>query len=362
MPPWPRWRPAQTPPTPSRSVDPAEAYLAVILERMTEGVLVLAEDLRPVLANRAAKELLGIKGDRPSRLPSEDILSLAADAQRNNAERETNVTLFFPANSTLHVRVAPLGDGQVLVTLRDVTQEVLAQKVRKDFVSHASHELKSPVASLQALAEAVQQALTDDPEAAARFTDRLVSESDRLGRLVNDLLDLSRLEETAAPATDPVDLGDLAEREIVLASDGAAAKGIEVKMAITPDVWVRGDEQQLALLVRNLLDNAVRYTGEGGEVTLEVGRTDGDATLSVADNGIGIPRDVQARVFERFFRVDRARSRERGGTGLGLAIVKHVAELHGGGVEIHSELGEGSTFIVRFPLSDRNNTVRSIAG
>lgn len=362
MTPWPRSRPEQTPPAPARNVDPAEAYLAVILERMTEGVLVLAEDLRPVLANRAAKELLGIKGDQPSRLPSEDIVSLASDAQRTNAEREKNVTLFFPANTTLHVRAAPLGDGQVLVTLRDVTQEVLAQKVRKDFVSHASHELKSPVASLQALAEAVQQALHDDPETAARFTERLVSESDRLGRLVGDLLDLSRLEEAGAPSMESVELGDLAEREIAQARDEAAAKGIEIRMAITPDVWVRGDEQQLALLARNLLDNAIRYTGENGEIIVEIAPTNGEAILSVADNGIGIPREAQARLFERFFRVDRARSRERGGTGLGLAIVKHVAELHGGGIEIHSELGEGSTFIARFPLSDSHNTVRSIAG
>jgi signal transduction histidine kinase len=322
-----------------------------ILDRLGEGVVLVADDLRPVLANSAARSMLGFRPDAlPPRVPSEDIVRLAAEALDQARERGATLDLWFPARSTLEVRVVPLESGGAVIALRDVTEEQLAQRVRKEFVAHASHELKSPVASLQALAEAIGQAVEDDPASAARFAERMAAESERLGRLVSDLLDLSRLEDPTRASEDPVDLSAAAGDEVRASRVDAQAKNIKLVSHIDAGIWVRGDEQQIGLMIRNLLDNAIRYTSEGGEVEIVVTAGRESAELRVADNGIGIPRESQARVFERFYRVDRARSRGRGGTGLGLAIVKHVAELHGGTVTVTSDLGQGSTFAVRLPL------------
>jgi two-component system sensor histidine kinase SenX3 len=248
------------------------------------------------------------------------------------------------------VRISPLEEGRTLVILEDVTQQVMAQRVRKEFVAHASHELKSPVAGLQALAEALAQAVRDDPQSAARFADRMVAESERLGRLVADLLDLSRLEDLDSVPEDPVDLSAVAHRERDEIDAAAQSKKVMLTSEIAEGVWIRGDEQQIGLMIRNLLDNAIRYSHEDGNVHLHVGTNDGMALVRVVDDGIGIAVEAQGRVFERFYRVDRARSRDRGGTGLGLSIVKHVAESHGGSVSVTSRLGEGAAFTARFPL------------
>jgi two-component system phosphate regulon sensor histidine kinase PhoR len=142
----------------------------------------------------------------------------------------------------------------------------------------------------------------------------------------------------------------------------AADKNIEITASLGQEVWIHGDDSQIGLLVRNLLENAIRYTPEDGHIGIEVTQDENDAIVRVRDDGMGIPRDAQARVFERFYRIDRARSRDRGGTGLGLAIVKHVAELHGGRVDLESNLGEGSTFTARFPRMPSEERIRSIAG
>lgn len=361
--PWSRSTPEGTDAGHSGTDNSGTDELSDILDHMSEGVVVLGPDLRPLIGNLSARRLLGMSTTSlPRRLPSEEIVSVAASARDDASAHEATVKLFFPAATTLQVRAAPLDGGRTLLTLRDMTQEVMAQRVRKEFVSHASHELKSPVASMQALAEAVHKALEDDPDAAARFSEKLVGESERLGRLVNDLLDLSRLEDPAASPTEAIDLSLLAGREIDEIRDAATQKQIELTCSVGENVWVRGDEQQLGLLIRNLLENAVRYTSDAGHVHIDVSLGDTDVTITVSDDGIGIPREAQGRVFERFYRVDRARSRERGGTGLGLAIVKHVAELHGGSVELESELGQGSKFVARFPRLPTEGHVRSIAG
>lgn len=321
---------------------------------MGEGVLVLDGSLRPIFANSAARDMLGFQTSRlPRRLPSEDVLSAARRALADvDVEEVLNVR--FPLPMNLRVRATLLEEqGEVLVVLRDVTQEVLAQRIRREFVAHASHELKSPVAGLQALAEAIVQAVEDDPDAAARFAGRLVAESDRLGRLVDDLLDLSRLEDPATIPNEPANLSVVAEQEIVAATPAADEKGITLAHDVQPDVWVLGDERQLGVMIHNLVENAIRYTPAGGNVELKVSREGDNAYLTVSDDGIGIPLEAHGRVFERFYRVDRARSRDKGGTGLGLAIVKHVAELHRGSVTLRSDLGAGSTFKVCIPATRR---------
>jgi signal transduction histidine kinase len=321
-----------------------------ILERMAEGVLVVDEALRPVLANRAARSLLGLQQvSLPAELPTDDVASVARRAFAEDSGAEQVVEQWWPAKRSLRVRATPLADRHgVVVVLQDITEELRTLRIRREFVAHASHELKSPVASLQALAEAVDQAADDDPATARYFSQRLVEEADRLSRLISDLLDLSKLEHPGEIAAENVDLSACARREIEPFKVTAEAKGVELSDDIEPDVWVTGDPQQIDLIVRNLLDNALRYTTLGG-VSMTVMRDGPDAVLKVSDTGMGIPLEAQERVFERFYRVDKARSRDQGGTGLGLAIVKHAVESHKGRVEVVSEVGRGSTFTVRLP-------------
>jgi two-component system, OmpR family, sensor histidine kinase SenX3 len=324
-----------------------------VLERIGEGVLLLDDGLRPRFANAAARHMLGFRDPwLPKQVPSDEILSLAREAAAGS-DTERSITVMFPMPMTLKVRATRLAEpAGILVALQDITQEIGAQRVRREFVTNASHELKSPVAGLQTLAEAVAAAVADDPATVERFSRRMVAEADRLSRLIADLLDLSRLEEQPVPPSTPVSLSIVARGEIETVISTAQEKSIALNVAVEPNVRVVGDEQQLGLLVRNLLENAVRYTPESGTVGLRVHRHGSRAVVEVEDDGIGIPAEAQDRIFERFYRVDRARSRQRGGTGLGLAIVKHVAELHGGELSVESELDRGSTFAVRLPLLD----------
>ncbi len=335
-----------------------------ILERMAEGVLVLNEDLKPVLTNHSARDLLGLQPDStPDRLPSEEIVSVARASLGENAGRQEIVSVWFPSRMNLWVRASPLQDGSgVVVVLQDMTEELKIQRIRREFVAHASHELKTPVTALQTLAEVLQRAVHDDPATAARFSERIVAEADRLGRLTEDLLDLSRLEEAESLPEDDVNISDVARREAERIEPTVTGAGNTFSEGIAPEVWVKGDDRQLAVMIRNLLQNAARYTPLGGKVALEVFEQEGHAVVRVSDTGIGIPLEAQGRVFERFYRVDRARSRDQGGTGLGLAIVKHVVELHHGQINLESELGQGSVFTARLPGSIPHKTVHSIAG
>jgi signal transduction histidine kinase len=332
------------------ALDTEKALHAEVLDFIGEGVILFDEVLGPVLANRSARRMLGVRGESlPPRLSSEGILSLARRAIVEGAPTQEVVSVW-PGRRRLHVRAVPRSDeGGLIVVMQDVTDELRTQQVRRQFVANASHELKSPVAGLEALSEAILHAVNDDPKAAARFATRLISEAERLGRLVTDLLDLSRLEDPTNISSTPIDLSNLMKK--VLDATEAAARSKQIKIAgqISSDTWVRGDDHQLSLMVRNLLDNAVRYTPERGSVWVDLFSEGHDVVVRVADDGIGIPLTAQARVFERFYRINVDRSRETGGTGLGLSIVKHVAELHGGHVGLQSELGEGSVFTVRLP-------------
>jgi signal transduction histidine kinase len=326
-----------------------------ILDCVSAGVVLLDKDLSPLLANAAARTLLGVgNGSLELRIASTEVLSIANQAVQEDSEVTETVGVWYPRRGHLRVRATPDSDhGGVLVVLEDITEELRTQRIRREFVAHASHELKSPVAGLQTLAEAVRQAVHDDPDMALRFSERMVHESERLGRLITDLLDLSRLEDPADVSKEKVDLSAISVHELEGVRSEAEKKAIELESSVAPNEWVEGDAQQLSLMLRNLLDNAVRYTPPGGTVCLDVTREDHQVVMSVSDTGIGIPLEAQERIFERFYRVDKARSRDKGGTGLGLAIVKHAIELHGGVIELESELERGSTFRVRLPVCNR---------
>lgn len=244
----------------------------------------------------------------------------------------------------MEVAARPLGEGLVLLHLSDITERLRIDRMRQDFVIAASHELKTPVAAIKAAAETVLMALEDDQEVVSSFSGRILDNAVRMSRTVSDLLDLSRLESgtLSLEACDlAVVVGEVVERFL------AARPSIEWDAEPT---LVMGNPSYLALACHNLLENAVRHTPDDGWILISIGTADGEATVMVSDNGTGIPSDELPRIFERFYRVDEARSRATGGTGLGLAIVKHVADLHEGRVEVESRLGRGSTFRLLIPV------------
>ncbi len=262
-----------------------------------------------------------------------------------------------PTGRTWRVFVAPLPSAEdrakrALVVISDVTERARLDRVRRDFVANASHELKTPVAGIRLLAESAETAAADgDAEQALVFTRQIEAETERLQRLVSDLLDLSRLD--SAPAPDALsDVRAAVDRAVVSHRAAAARKGLELAVAMDAvrgqDVFVRADPTDLAIALDNLLDNAITYT-DTGRVRVGVNAMDETVIISVSDTGPGIPPEHQPRVFERFYRVDRGRSRDAGGTGLGLALVRHVVERSGGSVTLESTPGEGSTFTLVLP-------------
>ncbi|MGH2682194.1 MAG: ATP-binding protein [Actinomycetota bacterium] len=320
----------------------------VVLSAMEEGVVLVEADDTMRYANQAAGALLGAAPTEVRSLPA-PARRLVEEVRASGGARENEFEAGFPPRFLRGSAVAVAGAGRVLMVLRDVTEARRLDVMRRDFVANTSHELKTPVASIQAAAETLRDAARHDPRAAARFSEQLHRDALRLSRIVSDLLDLSRLE-AERPALAPVRLDRLAADEVQRFKEQAERAGVRIRLHGEP-VTVRGAAGDLALLVRNLLDNAVRYSPNGGRVDVDVTGGDGEALLAIRDTGIGIPARDLPRIFERFYRVDRARSRETGGTGLGLSIAKHVTEQHGGRIEVASELGRGSEFRVRLPAA-----------
>lgn len=310
-----------------------------ILSAMDEAVI-LADGTEIVYANPAARALFSLSdgGALPPGIPVPEEGAVAA----------VEITLHHPTTREVRVTSLPLPGGRMLAVAHDVTEARRTDRVRRDFVADASHEMKTPVAAILATAETLETAVADDPEAAQRFAATLAREARRLTSLVRDLLDLARLERPSEH-TQEVDLSALALDVADEARARCEERGLSFRAEIGEGGRARGSADDLALMVRNLLDNAIRYTPDGGTVTLRLAVGEESATLEVSDTGMGIPSKDLPRIFERFYRVDAARSRETGGTGLGLSIVRHVAETHGGVVRAHSELGVGSAFVVTLP-------------
>ena len=252
----------------------------------------------------------------------------------------------------LDVRVASLGDEYILVLADDRTEISRVQRMRNDFVANVSHELKTPVGAVSLLAEAIEQA-SDDPEAIEYFVGRLHKETRRLSALVRDIIELSRLQSTdviarGGPVSVPTLVADAMDRSHLAAEE----KDIQVSSRIEDAPEVYGDAELLGMAVQNLVENAIRYSPEHTKVDILVHRVADQLLIEVSDQGVGIPEDEQKRIFERFYRVDPARSRQTGGTGLGLSIVKHVMTQHGGSVTVRSMPQEGSTFTLALPLTE----------
>ncbi len=239
--------------------------------------------------------------------------------------------------------------GVRTVTVEDVTERERIDTVRSDFVANLSHELKTPIGAVAALADSLSG--EDDVGVIRRLAERIIGESTRMARIVDDLLDLSRIEFGAPEDWGPVDLGGVVSEVVATHHHAAAARGVSLAVTGSAGAAVLGDRSQLVSALSNLVDNAIKYTERDGSVRVRCAAIGDEAVLEVEDSGIGIAPAQQERIFERFYRVDKARSRGTGGTGLGLSIVRHIVANHGGTVAVASEEGRGSTFTVRLPLA-----------
>jgi two-component system sensor histidine kinase SenX3 len=330
--------------------------VADVLSALRSAAVVLDAGDRVVRSTPAAHSLGLVRGDH---LLSSDLLDLARATRRDGELREAELELRRGpiGSATLHVlaRVAPLSSSLTLLLVEDHTEARRVDAVRRDFLANVSHELKTPVGAMALLAEALLDA-ADDPEAVRRFAGRMQHESARLSRLVQDVIELSRLQghdPLDSPAVVSVD--DVVAEAVDRSRLVAEARSVSLVCGGRRGLKVMGDARQLVTALGNLVDNAVRYGPEAGRVVVSSSQVGSGSSavveISVTDEGPGIAAPERDRVFERFYRVDAARSRETGGTGLGLSIVKHVAAGHGGEVTLWSAEGTGSTFTLRLPAA-----------
>jgi two-component system phosphate regulon sensor histidine kinase PhoR len=334
--------------------------LAAVLDGMAEGVWITDAEGRIRRHNQALTGMLPkgarIVGQGPlALLRSPELNEAVKNACERGATTGMEVTLEEAGTPRiLAVQVMPLGSGLPgsAAVFRDVTELRKLEKVRKDFVSNVSHELRTPITAIRGYAETLKGGALSDPQHAPRMVDVILRQSERLSHLVSDLLDLSRLESgdlTLARAR--VSLSEVVSRALDVVGPRAANRGQAVTLEVPEALLAIGDPHALEHVVLNLLDNAVKYTPDGGRILVQGRREGAVCILTVADSGPGMDARHLPRIFERFYRVDKGRSRETGGTGLGLAIVKHLLVAMGGEVRVESEPGKGSRFTVAVPAA-----------
>jgi len=322
-----------------------------LLDALTAAAVLVDVNGVLVAANMPARQLLALRT-----LGSVTVADVFTDSAVTTLLTEVRAGRA-PASCDTHVRAAALTviasmvDDLVLLVITDHTRQRQVDELRRDFVVNASHELKTPVTSIQTLAEALAVVIRTKPGRVPQLAARLSAEAERLSALVTDLLDLRRLEERGQTSREPVNLAAIARSVVAHEIPRADARNITVQVVAPDAMIVDGVAGDLEIIVKNLVVNAVKYNRDGGTVTVSLTRDGPQVCLTVADTGIGIPDEDLPRIFERFYRVDTARSRETGGTGLGLSIVRHAVDLHDGQVTVTSRRGDGSTFTVLLPAS-----------
>ena len=304
---------------------------------------------------------------RDMRIGSQPIINLVRAVRRSGKYEEETLELpRGPLGSGTHellVRVAPIGnDGSIAILIFDDSEFARLNSMRRDFVANISHELKTPIGALLILAEAVLEA-SDDPTAIKKFASRMQIEAVRLSELVQEVINLSRLQdEDPLQDAEVLDVAVIARAAIDECRLSADKRKIEIVIADATSCFVLGDQSQLHMAISNLIQNAINYSPESTRVGVAVTCTDDLVEFTVTDQGVGIPDKDLERIFERFYRVDPARSRETGGTGLGLSIVKHVASNHGGDISVWSLEGQGSTFTLRLPRAKDLSSISNESG
>jgi len=331
-----------------------------ILESITEGIMVTGRDGRVVMANSALCQLFGIRESLQGRLPVEVVRNNQVEEAISRSLGEgkatsTEVTLRSSGECFLDVHIAPVKREEECIgavsVFYNITKLRQLERVRKDFVANVSHELRTPLTAIKGYAETLADGALDDRKAAERFVQIISSHADRLNRLLDDILDLSRLEaENTEVEFERCRMHKIADNCISSVVQTASRKEINIDLEVPEDLQVMCDAKLIEQAVLNLLDNAVKYTPDGGEVRLRAREEEdqggeGRVVVEVSDTGIGIPSKDLERIFERFFRVDKGRSRAMGGTGLGLSIVRHIIQAHGEKVWVESDPSKGTTFV-----------------
>ncbi len=330
-----------------------------IIETLPDPLVVLGAERTVTRANAAARAVFG--AEMPAVLRHPGLRNAIDRAVATGAPQQADLFLPVPVEREVHATVLDLAGGQVVAVLSDRTRERALERTRADFVTNASHELRTPLASLIGFIDTLRGPAADDPPAQARFLGIMAEQAGRMSRLIDDLLSLSRIELTEhRPPTDSVDLAELLRFTAASFEPRLTRRGIRLALDLPDDLpLVAGDDDQLGQVFQNLMDNAIKYGREGGTVQVAAALAQPGGrwparpgiTVAVADDGAGIAREHLPRLTERFYRVDKGRSRAVGGTGLGLAIVKHIVNRHRGQLAIDSREGHGTTFTVWLPVT-----------
>ncbi len=337
--------------------------IAALADALPDPALVLDAEARVLIANPRAREAfehdpVGAHLSATIRAPAilQAVRQVAAGAEPVQVDYEQRVPierLFEAVIAPVRSKGVTTGGAAVLVLLRDLTRQQQVERMRADFVANASHELRTPLASVIGFIETLQGAARDDTQARERFLTLMQAQADRMRRLVDDLLSLSRIEMNAhRRPTEKVELGAIARQASDLLASQASEAGVSIKIDCPESVTIAGDRDELLQVMANLIENAIKYAAVGKSVEIRVDRAGGHASIAVTDHGTGIAPEHLPRLTERFYRVSVKDSRARGGTGLGLAIVKHILNRHRGKLKIDSEPGRGSTFTVLLPVDN----------
>lgn len=332
--------------------DGLPAGMDEVLAVLPSAAIVIDSSGKAIMASTAAYALGLVDGPAFDSPQLQETVARVADRR---IYEDVNFVIKHDANEYsrrfLHAGVAPLGKDYVLVLCDDETEFHRVEAVRRDFVANVSHELKTPIGAISLLAEAVTD-YSDDPEAVHRFGGKIQKEATRLVHLVQEIIDLSQVQDNEElEFTTVIDLADVVEEAVDRARTNAESKNITMNVSYTPGLRVDGAFELLAKAIRNLVDNAVNYSAAHTEVGICTEARENSVAIIVTDHGIGMTTEETERIFERFYRVDPARSRNTGGTGLGLSIVKHIVATHGGKIKVWSRPGEGSTFTVFLPVA-----------
>lgn len=340
-----------------------ESQLESVLDNMINGVVMIDRTGRIQLMNRRAEEVLGFSArelvgrhyaEAKQQYELSQIIQESLELKEHIREE---ITFYFPEERLLELNLVPIEQeghefSGVLLVLQDVSAIRRLERMRSEFVANVSHELKTPIAAVKGFAETLLGGAVKDEETARSFLQIIFDESDRLNRLIGDILELSKIESRRVPLIfSPVEMDSFMEKTVKLMESEAARKLVHVQVQQESGLYVEADEDRLRQIMMNLMSNGINYTPEGGKVMVKMESLGEDhIRIEISDTGIGIPKKDLPRIFERFYRVDKARSRSSGGTGLGLSIVKHLVELHRGTITVDSTVGVGSTFTIILPV------------
>lgn len=341
-----------------------ENHLQSVLSNMINGVVMMDSQGSILIMNDRAEQILGISaskliGRHYREIKQQyELAQLIMEGFETRKHIHEEITFYYPEERLLELNLVPIYQTHgtefsgILLVLQDVSAIRRLERMRSEFVANVSHELKTPIAAVKGFAETLLGGAVKDEETAKAFLEIIYDESERLNRLIGDILELSKIESRRVPLIlSPVNIAQFMVNTIAILEVSAHRKHINVNLSAPEELYMEADEDRLRQIFVNLLSNAISYTPEGGKVEVRISLTEQEQVrIEISDTGIGIPEKDLPRIFERFYRVDKARSRSSGGTGLGLSIVKHLVELHKGTITVQSVVGKGTTFILELPI------------